>query len=195
MHDRASLSHGTSPNIHPTQFDVEIPGLDSIVTGAGKANSRQQASDPGTAGALCFIALCQLTEILGDILPLIYNTKRGKYHDPRKSLLRSEASLEEWEENLPNWLDPKSLDFQRELPGVLSLQLSALAVKICICRVSLLVCYVQKQFITSVSLTKDRRRPSLTNATIRKCANSINLDVERQPELLLNLSHRFSNVT
>ncbi|KAH8768509.1 fungal-specific transcription factor domain-containing protein [Hyaloscypha finlandica] len=134
----ASLSHGTSPNIHPTQFDVEIPEIDLIVTGAGKTNSRQQASDPRTAGALCFIALCQLTEILGDILPLIYNTKRGKHHDPRKSLLRSEASLEEWEENLPNWLDPKSLDFQRELPGVLSLQLSALAVKICICRVSLL---------------------------------------------------------
>jgi hypothetical protein len=83
-----------------------------------------------------------LTEILGDILPLIYNTKRGKHHDPRKSLLRSEAPLEEWEENLPNWLDHKSLDFQRELPGVLSLQLSALAVKICICRVSLLVRYV-----------------------------------------------------
>jgi hypothetical protein len=163
--------------------------------GEENANSRQQASDPRTAGAHVFIALCQLTEILGDILPLIYNTKRGKRHAPQKSLLRIEAALDEWEENLPNWLDPKSPDFQRELPGVLSLQLSALAVKICICRVSLLVCYVQKQFITSVSLTKDRRRPSRKDATIQKRVNSINLDVERQLELLLNLSHRFSNVT
>jgi hypothetical protein len=145
------LSHGTSPHIHPTQFDVEIPGLDSIVTGTENTNSRQQTSDPRTAGAHCFTALCQLTEILGDILPLIYNTKRGKHQAPRKSLLRIEASLDEWEENLPAWMDPKSLDFQRKLPGVLSLQLSALAVKICICRVSLLVCYSQKQLITSVS--------------------------------------------
>jgi hypothetical protein len=119
---------------------------------AGKTNSRQQASDPRIAGAHCFIALCQLTEILGDILPHIYNTKRGKHHSPLKSLLRVEAALDEWEEALPNWLNPSSTEFRRELPGVLNLQLSSLAVKICICRVSLLVGYIFNTVLRHLSL-------------------------------------------
>lgn len=136
---RASLTHGTSPHIHPSQFDVEIPSFDSIVMGSEPTTPRQEPFGLRTAGAHCFIALCQLTEILGDILPLIYNIKRAKQQAPLKSLLRLEASLDEWEESLPDWLNPSSEDFRRDLPGVLNLQLSSLAVKICICRVSLLV--------------------------------------------------------
>lgn len=136
---RASLAHGTSPHIHNSEFDVEVPLLHSLVTDAGTVNLDREVLDSVVAGAYCFIALCQLTEILGDILPLIYNTKRGKNYAPLKSLLRLEATLEDWESSLPDWLNPNSGEFRRELPGVLNLYISYLGIRLCMCRVSQLV--------------------------------------------------------
>lgn len=137
---RASLAHGTPPHIHPQQFDVEVPDVTSLlVGGATSDNDSGRTSGPRIMGAQSFRALCQLTEILGDILPLIYDTRSRRPEAQVRSLKRIEASLDEWEENLPPSLNAKTPDFQRDQPGALSLQLSFLAVKMCICRVSLLV--------------------------------------------------------
>lgn len=122
------------------QFDVEVPDLNLLLIGGMDTDDdATDSSGPRTAGAHSFRALCRLTEILGDILPLIYNTKRRKGETEVRSLRRIEASLDEWEESLPQWLNPSSLEFQRTRPGALNLQLSFLAIKMCICRVSLLV--------------------------------------------------------
>jgi hypothetical protein len=122
------------------QFDVEIPSLNSLLShGVDIDGDAIHSLDLRTAGAHSFRALCQLTEILGDILPLIYNTRRRKREPEVRSLRRIEAFLDDWEESLPQWLNPTSPDFQRGQPGALNLQLSFLAVKMCICRVSLLV--------------------------------------------------------
>ncbi|KAJ4515693.1 hypothetical protein HRR83_004600 [Exophiala dermatitidis] len=135
----ASLAHGTPPHIHSQQFDVEVPDLNSLLIGSAMTgDDAGRTSSPRIMGAQSFRALCQLTEILGDILPLIYDTRRGKPDVQLRSLKRIEAALDDWEENLPQSLNPRAPDFQRDQPGALSLQLSFLAVKLCICRVSLL---------------------------------------------------------
>ncbi|EXJ82597.1 hypothetical protein A1O3_06410 [Capronia epimyces CBS 606.96] len=135
----ASLAHGTPPHIHPGHFDVAVPDLSSLlIGGVTHDNDAGRTSGPRIMGAQSFRALCQLTEILGDILPHVYDTKSRKPDAQLRSLKRIEASVDDWEENLPPSLNPKTPDFQRDLPGALSLHLSFLAVKMCTCRVSLL---------------------------------------------------------
>lgn len=90
-------------------------------------------------GALSFIALCQLTMILGDILPLIYTLQpQGSGHAFR-TLRRHETALDEWEEKLPTWLRPNSGAFDRKAAGALNLHLCYLVIKMCLWTIGLLV--------------------------------------------------------
>jgi len=127
--NRASLAHGTPPHVHPRQFDVPIPDVAALNIGGGHVDRTSRS----------FLALCQLTEILGDILPFIYDIKGRAPENQTRSLKRVEAALEDWEANLPDVLNARNPDFQREHPGALNLELSFLAVKMCVSRVSLLV--------------------------------------------------------
>lgn len=133
---RASLSHGTPPHVHSSQWDVPRPEIDSLLVGTVHTDSSSHAR---MQGAKTFIALCDLTEILGNILALVYTLKPSKDHNCLRSLRRLEATLDEWEDDLEPWLRPGSLEFQRAAPGVLNLQLSTLAVKMCISRIALQV--------------------------------------------------------
>lgn len=134
---RASLSHGTPPHIHSSQWDVLLPDIDSLLMGT--VSTADSFPDAWMQGAKSFIALCGLTEILGDILALVYTLKPSREHNCLKSLRRLEAKMDEWEDNLDTWLRPGSLDFQKIAPGALNLQLSSLAVKMCISRIALQV--------------------------------------------------------
>ncbi|KIV84199.1 hypothetical protein PV11_06167 [Exophiala sideris] len=135
----ASLAHGTPPHVHPKQFDVPVPDVAALTIGRTTVSEDIDGpSTPHKMGALTFLALCQLTEILGDILPFIYDIKGKSQDHQTRSLKRVEAALEDWEANLPNVLNAKSSEFQREHPGALNLELSYLAIKMCISRVSLL---------------------------------------------------------
>lgn len=110
-----------------------------MIGNAALRENDDEFKDPRTMGAQSFVALCQLTEILGDILPFIYDIRRTGRDAQTRSLKRVEAALEDWEASLPPALNAKSLEFQRKYPGALNLHLSFLAVKMCISRVSLLV--------------------------------------------------------
>jgi hypothetical protein len=135
---RASLCHGTPSHIHRDQWDVPLPELDSLldtISGDTAATSEGLAK-----GAKSFIKLCQLTEILGDVLPLIYALRGSSIDNNMKRLRKLESMTDDWEASLPEWLDAESVaTFQRNAPGALNLRLSFLALKICLCRVSLQV--------------------------------------------------------
>ncbi|KAL3444556.1 fungal-specific transcription factor domain-containing protein [Aspergillus insuetus] len=137
IHDQwASLSHGTPPHVHRSQWDVPLPDSDSILVDllAGQAFS----ADTRVQGGHSFVALCSLTTILGQILPLIYALETQSLDHSFRTLRRHETTINEWEESLPSWLRPTSPAFVRKAVGALNLQLSFLAVKLCLARMALL---------------------------------------------------------
>ncbi|KAL4901047.1 hypothetical protein BDW74DRAFT_187905 [Aspergillus multicolor] len=137
IHDQwASLSHGTPPHVHKSVWDVPLPDSDSLMVRItpGEALS----TDGRVQGAHSFIALCSLTTLLGQILPLIYVLEIQPLETSFRTLRRHETTLNEWEEGLPSWLRPTSPAFQRKAAGALNLQLSFLAVKMCLSRIALL---------------------------------------------------------
>lgn len=119
-------------------------------------------------GAECFIALCQLTEILGSLLPLVYDIRPHEGSSKMKSVAMVEAQLQEWESGLPSWLNPSSPLFESDLPGALNLHLSFLAVKLCLCRVSLLVSLAaSSSYLVTVALGE------CTDRNIRRLRNGL----------------------
>ncbi|KAL4915463.1 fungal-specific transcription factor domain-containing protein [Aspergillus aurantiobrunneus] len=137
IHDQwASLSHGTPPHIHKSVWDVPLPDSDSLLVSMtpGEALS----SDARVQGARSFVALCSLTVLLGQILPLVYVLETRPLENSFRALRRYETTLNEWEEGLPSWLRPTSPTFERKAAGALNLQLSFLAVKLCLSRITLL---------------------------------------------------------
>lgn len=93
---RSSLSHGTPPNIVSENHDVPLPEPDSLPT-ADVPTTQRSAS-------ISFYHLCRLTSILGGILPLVYSLKPN-YKEAWKSIRRTECALDEWEDDLPEFLD------------------------------------------------------------------------------------------
>lgn len=133
---RASLSHGTPPHIHKSVWDVPLPDSDSLLI--SMPSDAEFPSDARIQGAYSFIALCSLTSLLGKILPLIYVLETPPLESSFRELRRHETALNEWEETLPSWLCPTSPRFERKAAGALNLQLSFLAVKLCLSRIALL---------------------------------------------------------
>ncbi|KAL4783903.1 fungal-specific transcription factor domain-containing protein [Aspergillus varians] len=137
IHDQwASLSHGTPPHIHKSVWDVPIPDSDSLLVSL--TPGEPFSSDARVQGAHSFVSLCSLTTILGHILPLIYVLETQPLETSFRALRRHETTLNEWEEGLPSWLRPTSPNFERKAAGALNLQLSFLAVKLCLSRIALL---------------------------------------------------------
>ena len=134
---RASLSHGTPGHIHRDQWDVALPEISTILDDAPISNYSE--SDTRLRGAQSFIALCKLTKILGEVLSVVYSLREEPIENTLKVLRRQEASIDDWQDSLPSWLNPGSSEFEQDQPGTLNLKLSYLAVKMCICRVALQV--------------------------------------------------------
>ncbi|KAK6077427.1 fungal specific transcription factor domain-containing protein [Seiridium cupressi] len=136
IHDYwASLCHGTPSHIHRDQWDVAMPEISTILDDA-------PFGDPSVAkarqmGAQSFVALCKLTKILGEVLPIIYSLRREALEHTLKTLRRIETYIDDWQDSLPSWLNPDDVLFGRNQPGALNLRLSFLAVKMCIRRVAL----------------------------------------------------------
>ncbi|RFU25191.1 hypothetical protein B7463_g11146, partial [Scytalidium lignicola] len=134
----ASLTHGTPPHISPTQYDVPIPDLNMLLPGNHTPlDDSSRDKDDHVAGAQSFITLCRLTEILGEVLPLIYDLRSRKQDTSLKSLRRLELTLDTWEDSLFEWQKGSSPEFWREAPGALNLHLSFLALRMSIFRISL----------------------------------------------------------
>lgn len=84
---RSSLSHGTPPNISSRNYDVALPKEPLSTT-----------SDTETPST--YPHLSSLTQVLGEILPIIY-TLRPNEQDVWKVIRRTECSLDDWADNLP----------------------------------------------------------------------------------------------
>nr|POE90111.1 putative transcriptional regulatory protein c25b8.11 [Quercus suber] len=87
----SSLSHGTPPNICRQNYDVPLPttDLESAVISTSHKRSLQS-----------FAHLCALTQILGDILPLVYALLPNQ-QDFWRSIRRIECALDDWQSALP----------------------------------------------------------------------------------------------
>ncbi|KAH7374851.1 putative Zn(II)2Cys6 transcription factor [Plectosphaerella cucumerina] len=132
----ASLCHGTPGHIHRDQWDVDLPDLnivnDDVAAGASVTQTRLR-------GAHSFILLCQLTNLLSEVLAIVYSLRSDPLEQTLRVLRRIDAHVDELQDSLPPWLNPADETFasSRREPGALNLQLSFLAVKICICRAAL----------------------------------------------------------
>jgi hypothetical protein len=96
-------------------------------------------SNTRVQGGLSFIALCELTVILGDILPLVYSLQVQTLEQASRALRRHETALDQWEEGLLSWLHPGSVSFERKAAGSLNLQLCYLVARMCLSKIGLLV--------------------------------------------------------
>ncbi|KAF2108411.1 C6 transcription factor-like protein [Lophiotrema nucula] len=91
----SSIAYGAPPHIVKGFYDVPMPTLDSLVS--SKASLSQKYA------STCFIHLCALTELLGDILPLVYHI-RPKPQEFEDAVQRLTAVLDYQESQLPEWL-------------------------------------------------------------------------------------------
>ncbi|GAB1191060.1 hypothetical protein APSETT444_000229 [Aspergillus pseudonomiae] len=129
IHDRwSSFAHGISPTITKSRYDVPIPMLEDIITDSNQSDTRIKAANS-------FIHLCTLTEILGEVLPLVYDLNPNP-KETWKQIRRLETDLDEWEDRLPNYLRRNNNENTR-VSGSSSLQLSYLAVRLLLNRISL----------------------------------------------------------
>ncbi|TEY86444.1 hypothetical protein BOTCAL_0008g00180 [Botryotinia calthae] len=102
IHDRwSSLAHGVPAHIRRNEYDVPLPILEGLLTEGNHEISRIRPAE-------CFILLCELTEVLGDILPLLYDRRCRPITEINKLLRQLETNLDNWEESLPQWAASRS---------------------------------------------------------------------------------------
>ncbi|THC88508.1 hypothetical protein EYZ11_012042 [Aspergillus tanneri] len=143
IHDRwSSFSHGIPPIIAKGQYDVPVPLPRDILPDANQSEKHARGAD-------CFIHLCTLTNILGEVLPLTYHLDV----DQKliwKQIRRLELDLCEWEDSLPAHLRPGSGD-QTRTSGSSSLRLGYLSVRLLLHRISLHVATLSDEIDRSES--------------------------------------------
>ncbi|OJD14407.1 hypothetical protein AJ78_05254 [Emergomyces pasteurianus Ep9510] len=131
IHDRwASHGHGVPPQINKNQYDVPLPTVHVLVPQGNPSPQRIKSAE-------CYIALCQLTETLGDLLPLIYGLQPKSQNETSKTLRKLRTNLDTWEDSLPEWLKSSPADSSAPVSGSSSLYLAWLTLKMLICRVEL----------------------------------------------------------
>ncbi|RAL11266.1 putative C6 transcription factor [Aspergillus homomorphus CBS 101889] len=131
IHDRwGSFGHGVPPQIAKNQYDVPLPTIDVLIPAASRTPERVRA-------AHCHIALCQLTEILGELLPLVYGLQHRFPRETTKKVRQIRTDLDVWEDSLPDWLRTPPRTSEERISGTSSLQLAFLAVKMLVSRVEL----------------------------------------------------------
>lgn len=131
IHDHwGSYGHGVPPQIAKNQYDVPLPTVDVLVPQASRTPERVRA-------AHCHIALCQLTEILGELLPLVYGLQLKFPRETTKKLRQIRTDLDMWEDSLPDWLKDPVGKMDTHISGPCSLQLAFLAAKMLVSRVEL----------------------------------------------------------
>ncbi|KAF7592737.1 hypothetical protein BBP40_012568 [Aspergillus hancockii] len=131
IHDRwGSFGHGVPPQIAKNQYDVPLPTIDGLLSPNGRTTERVRA-------AHCHIALCRLTEILGELMPLVYGLQHRVSRETSKKLRQIRTDLDMWEDSLPDWLRSPVSTGEERISGTSSLQLAFLAVKMLVSRVEL----------------------------------------------------------
>jgi hypothetical protein len=127
-----NFAQGTPPYISKGHYDVPLPTVELLLQGTGRAGSVKHVR-----AAQVFVHLCRLTEIVGDVLPLIYHIRSGNDGIAAEQTSRSEIELNRWTESRPNWLDLTDFGPNRlAVPGLLNLQLSYLSVRMLLRRIA-----------------------------------------------------------
>jgi hypothetical protein len=123
-----NFSYGTPPYITVGHYDVPVLSLEVLTeTGPGSVKHVRAAE--------CYIALCQLTIVLGDILPLLYHIRSGNDAVAAQQVSKSEVDLRTWLAGLPPHLCLLDNSRRGDIPGLANLQLSYLAVKMLLARI------------------------------------------------------------
>jgi hypothetical protein len=91
----SSIAYGAPPYISKGYYDVPLPTINTLIS--SKATAQQQHA------TMCFVHLCELTKLLGGILPLVYQIKPDREQLSRE-VVRCKAELNELETRLPDWL-------------------------------------------------------------------------------------------
>ncbi|KAF9892150.1 hypothetical protein FE257_002556 [Aspergillus nanangensis] len=125
---RSSFAHGIPPTVARSQYDVPVPVLSDIFPTTDQVEHRMKAAES-------FIHLCTLTVILGEVLPLLYNLDTDQ-KDIWKKIRRMETDLDDWEDRLPEYLQPAFGDHP-SVTGSSSLRLGYLSVRLLLNRIAL----------------------------------------------------------
>ncbi|KAK6375678.1 hypothetical protein LTS17_007500 [Exophiala oligosperma] len=124
-----NFAQGTPPYISKGHYDVPLPTMDLLTYG-------RSGSSRHVRGAEVFIHLCRLTEIVGDVLPLIYHIRSGNDSIAAEQTSRSEIELNRWVEGRPPWLNLTDFTTRPPVPGLLNLQLCYLSVRMLLRRIA-----------------------------------------------------------
>ena len=118
----SSIAYGAPPHIVKGFYDVPKPSLEMLLS--TKATMTQKYASH------CFLHLCAITELLGDILPLVYRIGP----DPQElsdAVERLKVVLNDLESQLPAWLP------EPDRPGTSNLWFCFLSMRLLLSRVAL----------------------------------------------------------
>ncbi|KAK5046890.1 hypothetical protein LTR84_007244 [Exophiala bonariae] len=128
-----NFAQGTPPYISQDHYDVPMPTVGLLLQG-GRADSHKHIR-----AAEIYIKLCELTEIIGGVLPIIYRLRvgAGRRSTSIDRVSRAESDLDRWIEELPVWLNMTDFsDSRPQVPGLVNLQLSYLSIRMLLRRIS-----------------------------------------------------------
>jgi hypothetical protein len=117
----SSIAYGAPPSISRGYYDVPRPTVTSLIS----PKSTQQQKHATT----CFVHLCVLTELLGDILPFVYQINPDRDHLARE-IERFKCELNDLEKQLPDWLPLPNR------PGSSMLWLCFLSIRLVLARIT-----------------------------------------------------------
>lgn len=132
IHDRwLNFAQGTPPHINKAHYDVPMPTVELLAGNRINIETHHRA-------AQCYIELCRLTEIIGDVLPLIYHIRSGNDGVAAEQTSRSEIELNRFNHSRPRWIDYLNFDAEKrpQVPGLVNLHLSYLAVRMLLRRIA-----------------------------------------------------------
>lgn len=124
-----NFAQGTPPYISKGHYDVPLPTVELLTHGRGGSVKHARAAE-------VYIHLCRLTEIVGDVLPLIYHIRSGNDSIAAEQTSRSEIELNRWMESRPSWLNLNDFHNRPPVPGLVNLQLSYLSVRMLLRRIA-----------------------------------------------------------
>jgi hypothetical protein len=126
IHDHwSSMGHGIPPTIHPNYYDVPLVTSDMLGTSTNLEKDFQST--------LSFVYLCKLTQILGQLLPLVYALQMDLDEMGRK-LRKIECALDDWSVALPEHLAPNQSTAALSVNGSSNLWFAYLSIKLLTCR-------------------------------------------------------------
>ncbi|KAK6363700.1 hypothetical protein TWF730_001120 [Orbilia blumenaviensis] len=184
----SSLSYGTPPNIAKGCHDVRLPETHS--TTGNNSGSPRTASTANSAGylpsascSMSFYSLCSLTQILAEILPMVYHLDP----DPRvlmETLRTTAVMLRKWEESQV----PETTRRPQVKDNASSnLQFCYLSVKLLFSRLSLRAAWQQQSHATTAATAAagTNSNPALV---IHDCLVDLQLAATKVLEYISNLT-------